>query len=76
MRCTEKTVPIKVWRFSEAPPCLQALSTNGGDEDWLALVPNSLANEYIPWLEGQSFGCYCVLRYPVVGAIVYIGCHA
>ena len=33
--------PIKVWAFEDAPAELQALSTHGGDEDWLVLIPAS-----------------------------------
>lgn len=68
---------IKVWRFKDAPPELKALSDNGGDEDWLAVVPDDIAGGYyVPWLEGPSFGCAHVLTYPIAGAIVFIGCHA
>lgn len=34
-----KKHPIMLWRFEEAPDELQKLSTNGGDEDWLAEIP-------------------------------------
>lgn len=40
MRMTEKS-PILLWRFEDAPDELQKLSTNGGDEDWLAEIPPS-----------------------------------
>ena len=32
--------PIRVWRFEDANPQLQALSEHGGDEDWLVEVPS------------------------------------
>lgn len=35
--------PIRIWRFREAPPELQALSLHGGGEEWLALVPPPMA---------------------------------
>lgn len=63
----------KVWRYRDAPPALQGLSQAGGDEDWLALVPDSMDHCYFPWLVG---GCVKVHRYPIAGAVVYIGCHA
>jgi len=34
-------LPISIWRFHEAPEELRALSTHGGDEDWLAELPPS-----------------------------------
>ena len=30
---------IKMWPFKKAPEVLRVLSPNGGDEEWLALVP-------------------------------------
>ena len=64
---------IKVWRYKDAPPALQGLSQAGGDEDWLALVPDSMDHCYFPWLVGRYVK---VNRYLVAGAVVYIGCHA
>ena len=70
---------IRVWRFHDAPEEYRNLSTNGGDEDWLALVPPAFNERhiYIPWLNVGSFGACDVDEYPLEsGAIVYIGCHA
>lgn len=71
---------IRVWRFEDAPEELQALSRNGGDEDWIALIPPKLADKYIGWLEeGQSFGCCTVEVHThpeLPGYEVRIGCHA
>ena len=33
---------IIVWKFYDAPEELRKLSDNGGDEDWLAIVPNDM----------------------------------
>jgi hypothetical protein len=67
---------IRVWRFRDAPEDLQALSTNGGDEDWLAFVPDHLADQWIGWLEsGGSFGCCDVDEFPIRGGVVRIGSH-
>lgn len=72
---------IKVYEFNNAPPELQDLSTNGGDEDWIAVVPKSILDNHgghIGWLEeGTLFGCCCVERYDLdSGDTVFIGCHA
>jgi len=68
---------IRVWRYKDAPPELQALSDNGGDEDWLAVVPDAIdRNPYISWLAIPCFGFCDVDQYPIAGAMVYIGCHA
>ena len=38
---------IKIYRFEDAPEELKMLSTNGGDEDWIVIIPPSLQDEYI-----------------------------
>jgi hypothetical protein len=74
--------PITVYRFENAPKELQALSTNGGDEDWLAIVPKHLKDEWIGWLEeGSAFGRCCVEihEHPNPnkrGYQIRIGCHS
>jgi len=68
--------PIQVWRFADAPEAYQKLSTNGGDEDWIAIVPTSMADEYIPWLAYGSFGiCSSISHILDDGRKMYIGCH-
>lgn len=71
---------IRVWRFHEAPEELRELSTHGGDEDWLALVPPSLADEWINWMQdGGPFGCCSVSEHQhpeLPGYVIRIGAHA
>lgn len=69
---------ITVWPFHDAPADLKALSSCGGDEDWLALIPPSLADLYIGWIqEGGPFGCCSVDEFALPGGWhVYIGSHA
>jgi hypothetical protein len=67
---------ILVWRWHNAPAELKALSTNGGDEDWVALVPADQKDDYISWLENSSFGVCAIDSYDFEGMKVYIGCHA
>lgn len=70
---------IRVWRFQDAPEELRALSTNGGDEDWLALIPPLLVDAWIPWMEAPSFGCRNTLSYQhpeLPGYVIRIGAHA
>lgn len=71
---------ILVWRFRDAPLVLQNLSTNGGDEDWLAEIPPHLADEWIGWMQGgTAFGCCSVDEYEhpyYAGWTVRIGSHA
>lgn len=65
---------ILVWRWRDAPCTYKALSTHGGDEDWVAFVPESLRDVYIPWLE--RLGVCDLSEHEVYGGIVYIGAHA
>jgi hypothetical protein len=42
---------ILVWAWDDAPKELQALSTHGGDEDGIALLPPGMATnlDNVPW---------------------------
>jgi len=65
---------VLVWRFQDAPGELKALSTNGGDEDWVALVPDQ-SFDYTPaWI--NALGVCDVDVYEYEGMKVYIGSHA
>ena len=72
--------PIKIWSFYDAPKELQELSLNGGDEDWIAIIPDYLKDEWLPWMEtGSTFGRCCVNEYDHPFHIDYkvrIGCHS
>lgn len=65
---------IRVWRWKDAPEELKALSTSGGDEDWLAWVPPLLAEVYFQFLESGANDVERIVRDD--GSIVYIGAHA
>lgn len=69
---------IKVWRFEDAPLELKELSHHGGDEDWLALIPPDLAQDYIGWMDcGSNFGRCDVSEHQLPdGSLVRIGAHA
>jgi len=73
-----ETGAIIVWRYYDAPTEWQELSEHGGDEDWLAVVPARMADDYIGWLgEGGPFGCCSVSRHELAdGRLVFIGAHA
>lgn len=71
---------IRVWSFYDAPTEYRALSRHGGDEDWLAFIPqavNDAHGNYFPWMEsGTEFGCCDVHEHPVEGGVVRIGAHS
>lgn len=70
--------PILVYRFDDAPEEYRKMSEHGGDEDWLAIVPASLADDDIWWAEtGTPFGCCHVSQDRLAdGRRVLIGAHA
>ena len=67
---------IIIWRFKAAPGELRCLSTHGGDEDYVALVPKDM--EQPAFLEtGTRFGCCSVSGHELDdGRRVFIGAHA
>jgi hypothetical protein len=69
---------IIVWRFEDAPEEFRTLSHHGGDEDWVALVPKTMADSFIPWADqGTSFGCCDVSEHFLpTGEKVLIGAHS
>lgn len=68
---------IHVWAFEYAPKKYQDLSPHGGDEDWLAFVPEEYGDRDIRWLEsGTPFGYCDVSRHKVEGGTIYIGAHS
>jgi hypothetical protein len=67
---------ISIWSFEDAPKKYQRLSEHGGDEDWLAFIPEQILDRYMPFLESPTFGCCEVSVHPVPGGEVRIGAHA
>lgn len=79
LRQRRDSVPqcIAVWKFGDAPEEYRSLSEHGGDEDWIAFVPEDLKDEWIGWMqEGTSFGCCSVTEHAVEGGVVRIGAHS
>ena len=66
---------ISIYEFDNAPQEWRALSPHGGDEDWLAFVPDSMMNNYMPFLEVGRFG-NDVTEHKVSGGVVFIAAHA
>lgn len=70
-----------VYRFSEAPAELRALSENGGDEDWLVVVPREWLTGWdgtgpLTWIDRMA-SCNDPDRYDLPdGRIVFIGSHS
>jgi len=76
----ELTEAITVYRFCDAPADLRALSTHGGDEDWVVVLPPSFAEDPPDWLTGHGFGngwLPDLMDHPTLpGWKVCIGAHA
>ena len=68
---------IRVWPWDDAPEEFRRLSQNGGDEDWVAFVPNKYKDMPLPWLENHGFdSCYDPQVIDVKFGVVYIGAHS
>jgi len=68
---------ISVWPFHEAPAELRALSSSGGDEDWVILVPTGmLPDGLVPSWVDRTDSMMSPERIDVEGFIVFIGGHA
>lgn len=74
---TDLTKAILVWSWEDAPEEYRKLSSHGGDEDWLALLPPDFG-ELPDWMEsGSQFGCCDVTEHILPnGYRVVIGAHA
>ena len=71
---------ITTWRFDDAPDALRAVSSHGGDEDWLSVVPPEVwesTGGWISWLEDGPYGV-CRISDDVTsdGWRIVIGAHA
>jgi hypothetical protein len=72
-----KRKPVQVWAWDDAPEEYRELSGHGGDEDWVALIPEHLYEDryQIPWLE--ALGVCDVEFHPIpTGEAIAIGAHA
>ena len=60
--------PVVIWNFSDAPQSLKDLSQNGGDEDYLLLIPRFELDFLPSWLEticaDGDFYDYDLLGFP------------
>lgn len=66
---------VKVWRFTDAPTEYQRLAWNGGNGDWIALVPVEYGS--IPFfIEQMSSGLFWVGVYAVDEGLLYIGANS
>lgn len=71
---------INVYPFNLAPPDLQALASQGGDEDWLVRVPKSLASTLLEYGTPHWIAVMDSAREPVQitlpnGDVLFVGCH-
>ena len=70
--------PILVWQYCDAPEEIKELASQGGDEDWVALVPPETIAENVCWMEeGTPFGCCSVIYIKSEdGGTTVVGTHA
>jgi len=72
---------IRVWEFHAAPKKYQNMSKNGGDEDWVVVVPAAImpsidAYEWIPNWIMHTDSCLDPQEIRCKGEIVFIGSHS
>lgn len=66
---------LLTWRFQDTPEEWRWLAHQGGDEDWVTLVPDHV--EAPAWLEeGSSYGCCSVNTVDIEVGTLHVGCHA
>lgn len=69
---------MQVYAWADAPEYLKSMSENGGDEDWVIVVPND-EHERNAMAIGTLVDRLAVCDYQtieLVGYVVYITCHA
>jgi hypothetical protein len=82
---------IKIWNFDNAPEEYKLLSPHGGDEEYVAFVPDGFEPYFIdyddtkdekdnyPYIgfldSGTMFGCCDVSHTKVEGGWIFIGAH-
>lgn len=66
---------ILVWRFEDAPEVYRAMSTNGGDEDWIAFVPDALREAWVSWMDYLTYHCGTPEEVEVPGGVIRIWSH-
>lgn len=68
---------IRLWRWADAPEKYRRLSQHGGDEDYVAYIPNELQDVAYHLDSGSWFGvCDVQLVEQTNGSLVLIGAHA
>lgn len=68
---------IRIWPFHSAPESFRFFMHQGGDEDWVALVPPAIADDHIGWLEMPAFGvCDVAEKWLPCGARLVVATHA
>lgn len=76
----DRAKAIQVWAWDDAPDEFRALSPHGGDEDWVAFIPQPVYDSHggnFPWCEsGSRFGVCDVSEHEVTGGVVRIGAHS
>jgi len=46
---------IHIWKWEDAPPCFKQFSEQGGDEDWVFVIPPAFMYSNINWLDHLSW---------------------
>lgn len=67
---------IKIWTFEDAPEEFRDLSDNGGDEDFIAMVPKQFNNGLLPIFLDRIDVCNDPQIIEFTDYFIYIGSHS
>lgn len=67
--------PIQIWKFADAPE-QYSKHFDSDDADWLAFIPKKYAGIYIPFIDGEEFGCCTTEEVIFSDGVVKVGYHA
>lgn len=72
--------PIQVYRYDLAPQGLRDIANQGGDEDWIVVIPADLVEEILQygvpfWVERMDAGHEPVRIDMPSGDVLFVGCH-
>ncbi len=71
---------IQVYPFNDAPKDIQYLANQGGDEDWVVIIPQSLVEDVLRygaphWIDAMDANHEPVRVNMANGDVMFVGCH-
>lgn len=73
---THDPTAITVWPFYAAPQEYRDICSQGGDEDYIAFVPDTCSEQDPSFLWDGRFSCCTSSSHQIPGGTLVVGCHA